>query len=148
MPAFIVIGRILFAVLFIVSGANKLLDIPATTAQISAKVTIPASVTEYTTQLETATGMKTPQMLAIVAGVIELVCGIMIALNFGAAFFALLLAFAVVVFTVYFHDFWNMTGDAVGPNIIQASKNLSLVGALLVIAGIGGRRRAAQYQDV
>ncbi|MDB5626555.1 MAG: hypothetical protein JWR73_2357, partial [Tardiphaga sp.] len=29
MPAFIVLGRILFAVLFIVSGASKLLDIPA-----------------------------------------------------------------------------------------------------------------------
>ena len=148
MPAFLVIGRILFAILFIVSGANKLLDIPATTAQVSAKVTVPAAVTDYTTQLESATGMTTPQMLAIAAGAIELVCGFMIALNFASAFFALLLAVFVVVITFYFHDFWNMTGDTVRPNMIQAMKNLSLVGALFVIAGIGGRRRAAQYQDV
>ncbi|MDB5486140.1 MAG: DoxX [Tardiphaga sp.] len=148
MPAFIVLGRILFAVLFIVSGASKLLDIPATTAAVSAKVSIPVAISEYTTQLETATGMTTPQMLAIATGAIELVCGIMIALNFGAAFFALLLAFTVVVITLYFHDFWNMAGDAVRPNMIHAMKNLSLVGALFIIAGIGGRRRAVQYQDV
>ena len=148
MPAFIVIGRILFAVLFIVSGANKLLDIPATTAQVGAKVAIPASATEYTTQVETATGMTTPQILAIAAGAIELVCGIMIALNFGSAFFAIVLALFVVVATFYFHDFWNMTGDAARNNMIQAMKNLSIVGALFVIAGVGGRRRAAAYQDV
>ena len=148
MPAFIVIGRILFAILFIVSGANKLLDIPATTAMVGSKVTIPAAMSEYTAQVESATGMTTPQMLAITAGVIELVCGFMIALNFASAFFALLLAFTIVVITFYFHDFWNMTGDAAKGNMINAMKNLSLVGALFVIAGIGGRRRAAQYQDV
>ena len=148
MPAFIVIGRILFAILFIVSGANKLLDIPATTAMVGSKVTIPAAMSEYTTQVESATGMTTPQMLAIAVGVIELVCGFMIALNFASAFFALLLAFTIVVITFYFHDFWNMTGDAAKGNMINAMKNLSLVGALFVIAGIGGRRRAAQYQDV
>ena len=38
MPAFITFGRILFAVLFIVSGAGKLFDIPATTDAIAAKV--------------------------------------------------------------------------------------------------------------
>jgi putative oxidoreductase len=148
MSAFIVIGRILFAILFIVSGANELLDIPATTAMVSSKVTIPAAVAEYTTQVETATGMTTPQILAIAAGVIELLCGFMIALNFAATFFALLLAFTIVVITFYFHDFWNMTGDAAKGNLINAMKNLSLVGALFVIAGVGGRRRAAQYQDV
>ena len=150
MPAFVTFGRILFCVLFIVSGASKLLDIPATTAQVSAKVSVPAAVSDYATQVETATGMTTPQILAIAAGVIELVCGIMIALNFGSAFFALLLALTIVVITFYFHDFWNMTGDTVRPNMIQAMKNLSLVGGLFIIAGIGGRRRAAQtvYTDV
>lgn len=150
MPAFVTFGRVLFCVLFIVSGAGKLLDIPATTAQVSAKVSIPAAVSDYAAQVETATGMTTPQILAIAAGVTELVCGIMIALNFGAAFFAMLLALAIVIFTFYFHDFWNMTGDMVRPNMVHALKNLSLIGALIIIAGLGGRRRAAQtvYTDV
>lgn len=149
MPAFIAFGRILFAVLFIVSGAGKLLDLPATTEMIASKVGIPAVVAPYTAQAETATGMTTPQLLAIAAGVVELVCGALIALNIATAFFAFILVGFVLVSTAYFHDFWNQTGDAARMNMIQALKNLSLIGALFVIAGIGGRRRRSQlaYPD-
>ena len=42
MPAFITFGRVLFAVLFIYSGATKLFGIQATTDFIAAKVAIPA----------------------------------------------------------------------------------------------------------
>ncbi len=45
MPAFITFGRILFAVLFIYSGASKLFDIKLTTDFITAKVTIPDIIT-------------------------------------------------------------------------------------------------------
>ena len=62
MPAFVTFGRILFAVLFIYSGATKLFGIAATADFIAAKVTIPALVLPYTTQLENMTGMSTPQM--------------------------------------------------------------------------------------
>lgn len=143
MPGLIAFGRILFAVLFIVSGAGKLLDLPATTEMISAKVAIPAVVTPYTAQAEAATGMTTPQLLAILAGVTELACGVLIALNIGTAFFALLLVAFIIVSTVYFHDFWNQTAEAARNNLIQALKNLSLIGALFVIAGTGGRPRAS-----
>ena len=54
--------------------------------------------------------MPMPQMLAIAAGALELVCGIMIALNFGARFFAILLILFVAAATFYYHDFWNQTG--------------------------------------
>lgn len=149
MPAFVAFGRILFAVLFIVSGAGKLLDLPATTEMISSKVTIPAAVAPYTAQAEAATGMTTPQLLAIVAGAIELVCGALIALNIATAFFALVLIVFIAAATGYFHDFWNQTGDAARMNMIQALKNLSLIGALFVIAGTGGRRIApGAYQEV
>lgn len=150
MPAFITFGRILFSVLFIISGAFKLLDIAATAAKIEPKVILPSALTTYVDQLVAAAGMPMPQMLAIAAGVIELVCGLMIALNFGARFFALVLAVFVVVATFYFHDFWNQTGDIAQNNMIHAMKNLSLIGGLFIIAGIGGRSRAAQsgYNDV
>ncbi len=141
MPAFITFGRVLFAVLFIVSGASKLLDITATTA-MTTKIVVPAVAATYTAQLETMTGMPFAQMLAIAAGVIELVCGLMIALNFGARFFALVLIAFILVATIYFHDFWNQTGSESQNNMIHALKNLSLIGALFVIAGIGRGRRA------
>jgi uncharacterized membrane protein YphA (DoxX/SURF4 family) len=143
MPAFITFGRFLFAVLFIVSGASKLLDIAATT-QMTEKIVIPAVVATYTTELETMAGMPTAQMLAIGAGVIELVCGLMIALNFGARFFALILIFFVIGATFYYHDFWNQTGPESRNNMIHALKNLSLIGGLMLIMGIPPTQRAVE----
>jgi len=150
MPAFIALGRVLFAVLFIVSGASKLFDINATADVIASKIVIPAALTSYTSQLETITGVEMKQMLAIAAGAIELICGLMIALNFGARFFALLLILFVIGATFYFHDFWNQTGADAKNNMIHALKNLSLMGALFIIAGIGRPSRTVDtaYTDV
>jgi putative oxidoreductase len=150
MPAFITFGRILFAVLFIVSGASKFFDLAATADAIGAKIVFPAALATYTAQLEQLTGMAMPQMLAITAAVVELVCGLMIALNFGARFFAILLVFFVIAATFYYHDFWNQTGAESKNNMIHALKNLSLIGALFVIAGIGRGSRISEpnYTEV
>src|ERR1700730_18924650 len=134
MPAFVTFGRVLFAVLFIVSGASKLLDLPGTADLIASKVVIPAPLTAYTSQLESLTGMETKQVLAIAGGALELICGLMIALNFGARLFSLLLILFVIAVTFYFHDFWNQTGADARKNIIHAMKNLSIIGALFLIA--------------
>ena len=107
MPAFITFGRVLFAVLFIYTGATKLFGIQATADFIASKVTIPALLAPYTSQLETMTGMPMPQLLALSVGAFEIIAGLMIALNFGARFFAILLIFFVLAATFYFHDFWN-----------------------------------------
>ena len=135
MPAFITFGRVLFAVLFIYSGATKLFAIQTTADFIAAKVAIPALVVPYTTQLEGMTGMPTPQLLAIAVGAFEIISGLMIALNFGARFFALLLIFFVATETFYFYDFWSHPGD--GKMLVDALKNLSIIGALFMIAGFG-----------
>jgi putative oxidoreductase len=149
MPAFVTFGRILFAVLFIVSGAMKLFNLGATADSIASKVVIPGVLTTYATQLETLTSMPMKQMLAIGAGGIELVCGLMIALNFGARFFSLILILFVVAVTFYYHDFWNGGADA-NDNMIHALKNLAIVGALFIIAGIGRVHRPGDpaYTDV
>jgi uncharacterized membrane protein YphA (DoxX/SURF4 family) len=141
MPAFITFGRVLFAVLFIYSGATKLFGIQATTDFIAAKVAIPALLTPYTSQLETMTGMTTPQLLAISVGAFEVIAGLMIALNFGARFFAILLIFFVAAATFYFHDFWNQSPPDNAKTLVEALKNLSIIGALFMIAGYGRTRR-------
>jgi len=150
MPAFIIFGRILFAVLFIYSGATKLFAIPATAEFISAKVVIPALLTPYMSQLETMTGMPTSQMLAIAGGSFEVISGLMIALNFGARFFAILLIFFVAAATFYFHDFWNQAPAESATTLVDALKNLSIIGALFMIAGYGRTPRTAgpAYGDI
>src|SRR4029450_3874483 len=135
MPAFITFGRVLFAVLFIYTGVTKLFDIKQTADFIAAKVAIPSLLAPYTAQLETMTGMTMPQLLAIGGGGFEVIAGLMIALNFGARFFAILLIIFVAVTTFYFHDFWNQVPPENAKTLIDALKNLSLIGALFIIAG-------------
>jgi putative oxidoreductase len=150
MPAFITFGRILFAVLFIYSGATKLFGIQATADFIAAKITIPALLAPYTSQLETMTGLTTPQMLAIAVGSFEVISGLMIALNFGARFFAILLIFFVAATIFYFNDFWNQAPPENAKTLLDALKSLSIIGALFMIAGYGRASRTAEpaYGDV
>jgi putative oxidoreductase len=143
MPAFITFGRVLFALLFIYTGATKLFDIQNTSNSIASKISIPALLAPYTSQIETMTGMTTPQLLAIGAGAFEIIAGLMIALNFGTRFFAILLIFFVAVSTFYFHDFWNQPSPENGKVLVEALKNLSIIGALFMIAGYGRRTREA-----
>jgi putative oxidoreductase len=149
MPAFITFGRVLFAVLFIFSGASKLLDLTAT-AQMTEKIVLPAALATYTAQLEGITGMAMPQMMAIATGALELICGLMIALNFGARFFSIVLILFVAAATFYYHDFWNQTGADARNNLVHALKNLSIIGALFMIAGYGRASRTVEavYGDV
>jgi uncharacterized membrane protein YphA (DoxX/SURF4 family) len=144
MPALIIFGRILFAVLFIYSGATQLLAIQATAESIAAKVAIPALLAPYTTQLETMAGLTTPQMLAIASGAFEVIAGLMIALNFGARFFAILLIFYVAAATFFFYDFWNQPLPGDGKMLVDALKNLSIIGALFMIAGYGRSPRTVE----
>ena len=76
--------------------------------------------------------------------------GLMIALNFGVRFFAVLMIIFVMVTTFYFHDFWNQAAPDNAKTIIDALKNLSIIGALFMIAGYGRGRRVAEpaYGDV
>ncbi|MCP3369032.1 DoxX family protein [Bradyrhizobium cajani] len=150
MPAFVTFGRILFAVLFIYTGATKLFAIQTTADFIATKVVVPDMIEPYAKQVETATAMTTPQLLAIAVGALEVVAGLMIALNFGARFFAMLLIIYVAVATVLFYDFWNQVPPDNAKMLVDALKNLSIIGALFMIMGYGRATRSAEtaYGDV
>ncbi|MCP3408089.1 DoxX family protein [Bradyrhizobium sp. CCGB01] len=150
MPAFVTFGRILFAVLFIYTGATKLFAIQTTADFIATKVVVPEVIAPYAKQIETATAMTTPQLLAIAVGALEVIAGLMIALNFGARFFALLMIIYVAVATVLFYDFWNQAAPDNAKMLVDALKNLSIIGALFMIMGFGRATRSAEtaYGDV
>ena len=140
MNILLVLGRILFVLVFILSGAQKLMDIPGTATLIGSKVLLPDVITAYTPQLETATGMTTPTMLAILVGVVEIGAALLIAANLGARTGAVLLILFTLAATWYFHPFWTMAGAEREANMVNALKNLSLIGGLLVIFVIGSWR--------
>ncbi len=150
MPALITFGRVLFAVLFVYLGATKLFAMQPTADFIAAKLTIPSQLAPYVTQLESASGMTMPQLLAIGAGVFETLAGVMIALNFGVRFFATILILYVAGSTFYFQDFWNQSAPENAQTVVNALNNVALIGALFIIAGYGRGPRAAElaYGDV
>jgi uncharacterized membrane protein YphA (DoxX/SURF4 family) len=94
--------------------------------------------------------MTTSQLLAIAVSGLEIIAGLMIALNFGARFFALLMIVYVAVATVLFSDFWNQTPPDNAKVLVDALKNLSIIGALFMIMGYGRTARSAEtaYGDV
>jgi putative oxidoreductase len=147
MNILLIIGRLAFAAIFIFSGASKLMDIGGTAAFISSKVVLPAAFASVTTQLETATGMTTPQLIAIASGVVELVGGLMIVANIGTRLAAILLIAFTAAATFWFHDFWNQTGADQQNNIAHALKNLSLIGALIVFFVMGSWRPEANVEQ-
>lgn len=140
MSTLFVLGRLALVLIFILSGATKLWDIPATAAMIAGKVTVPEMLSGVVAQLQSATGRPLPQLLAIASGAIEVLCGLMIAFHIGTRFAAFVLVAFTAVTTFYFHDFWNMAGDARALNMIQAQKNLSIIGGLLVMFVLGAWR--------
>jgi len=147
---FITFGRVLFAVLFIYLGAEKLFDIKTTAKLIGDKVAIPSVLMPYVDNLQTLTQMDPTTMLAILIGAFEVLAGLMLALNFGARFFAILLIFSVAVSTYYFYNFWAQPAPGDAAMVVDALKNLAIIGALFMIAGYGRGRRAAEpaYGDV
>jgi uncharacterized membrane protein YphA (DoxX/SURF4 family) len=137
------IGRVLFALLFIVTGALQLLNLGETANEVAAKVTMPellsplvTLVSPYTDQLLAATNMSMAQLLAMSAAVLQIVCGLMIAFNLGARFFAAVLVLFVIATTLFVHDFWNQTvARDRNESIFHILKNIALIGGLFMIIG-------------
>ncbi|MEX0752790.1 MAG: DoxX family protein [Xanthobacteraceae bacterium] len=134
------VGRVLLVLIFIFSGARKLLDLPGTTAMISGYVTVPDALSGFATQLQETIGLTVPQLLAILVGTIELVGGLLIAFNIATRGAAAVLALFTLLTIFYAHNFWSMAGDALQTNLIHAMKNLSIMGGLLTFAVLGSWR--------
>jgi putative oxidoreductase len=151
------IGRTMVAVLFILSGALQLLNFGETANEIASKVTLPEALSAvatflspYVEQLSRATGMSVAQLLAIAAAVLQIFCGLMIAFNFGARFFAAILVAFVIATTLFMHDFWNQVAvrDR-NEGIVHILKNVALLGALFMVMGTKSMtsRSEAIYRD-
>jgi len=148
MNILLMIGRIAFVAIFILSGAQKLLDISGTAAMIEGKLVVPPLLIDLEAKLQSLTGMPLPRLLAIVAGVVEIGGGLLIAANIGTRIAAAVLILFTAAATYLFHDFWAMTGADRAANMIHAMKNLSIMGALLVFFVIGSWRPSSYgYRD-
>ena len=140
MNAAFTIGRIALVVIFIISGATKFLDIAGTAETLQAKLVIPSALSDVKSQIETTLNMPIWQVLAIVVALIEVIGGLLIAFNVLTRTMAIILLLFTAAATIMYHDFWNV---AAGPDrtnqMTHAMKNLSIMGALLMLAALPRR---------
>ena len=121
-PGTMLVGRILIAAIFIMSGVAKLTN------------------TEGTVGYMAAQGIPEPGTLAIIAGLAEVAGGLAILFGFLARIGAIGLLVFLSITTLVFHDFWTMTGEEQKTQMIQFMKNLAVMGGLaLLIANGAGR---------
>lgn len=115
MNAVMLVGRILFAFMFVMSGFNHLAKAEAM-AGYAAYKKVPA-----------------PKLANLLSGVIMLLGGLSIILGVYADLGALLLAILLVAMAVKMHDFWNAQGEAKQPEMIGFLKNISMAGGALFL---------------
>lgn len=115
------VGRLLIATIFILSGIEKIINFDATTAYMAKVV---------------------PQMPMIpfflfAAAIVELIGGLSIVVGYRARWGALLLFLYLIPTTVLFHHFWDLEGMEAALQRINFLKNLAIQGGLLYIIAVG-----------
>lgn len=116
------IGRVLIGLLFIVSGIFKAMNI-AGTAGYMAKLGFPA-----------------PEVMAILAMLIELVGGAFLIVGWQTRKVGWFLALFVLVATGAAHRFWEYDAAQRVAQMNNFLKNLAIIGGLLYIAVFGAGR--------
>ena len=116
------IGRILIASIFLVSGIAKLTD-TANTAGYMTQVGIPHALT-----------------LAVIAGLCEVAGGLAIAFGFLGRLGALGLFLFMIPTTIIFHGFWRLEGAEAKMQMVNFMKNLGIMGGLLLLVAQGPNR--------
>jgi putative oxidoreductase len=116
------IGRILLAGIFIVSGIAKLTDTTGTAAYM------------------TAEGIPYAHGLAIFAGLCELAGGLALVFGFLTRLAAIGLFLMLIPTTLIFHNFWALEGAERSMQMVNFMKNLSIMGGLILLWAQGPNR--------
>ena len=114
------IGRLLLAYLFIPAGIGKLTGFAGTVGYITSK------------------GLPMPEVLAVLAIVVEIGAGIALLVGFKTRWAALLLALFTLGAAVFFHNYWGVPADQQMVQKLMFTKNLGIAGGLLAMAALGG----------
>ena len=116
------VGRILLALIFITSGFGKLTGFDGTVGYIASK------------------NLPMPQVAAIIAIVVELGGGLLLAIGYKARWAALAIGIFTLAAGFLFHDFWNADAAQKMAQSINFWKNVSITGGMLMVFAFGPGR--------
>lgn len=121
-PAVLLIGRLLLALIFILSGFSKITGFAGTVGYMASQ------------------GLPVPQLLIIPAILIELGGGLLILIGYQTRWAALAIVLFLIPTTLIFHAFWAVPTEQVQMQMIQFQKNLAIMGGLLCLMAAGPGR--------
>jgi putative oxidoreductase len=113
------VGRVLLVLMFIIAGYGKITGFEGTIGYMQAH------------------NMPMTQVLAVIAIIIELGGGIMIAVGWKARWGAAAIFIFVLVASIIFHAFWTVPADQAQLQNILFMKNLAIMGGMLYIIVYG-----------
>jgi len=129
--ALTLLGRLMFAALFLPAGIAKLTGFSGTVGYIA------------------SAGLPAPAAGAVLALLVEILGSVALIVGFQTRISALVLAVFTLGASVFFHPYWSVPADQVMVTQLLFFKNIAVIGGLLVLAahGAGGwsldaRRRA------
>jgi putative oxidoreductase len=118
----LLIGRILLAAIFILSGYRKIGGFDGTAAYMA------------------AAGLPFAKVLLVPTIAIELGGGLMLAVGWKARWAALALFLFMIPATLIFHAFWGLPPEQAMMQAVHFQKNLAIMGGLLYVAFCGPGR--------
>ena len=113
------VGRILLVLMFLMSGLSKFSGLEGTAGYIASK------------------GLPMPQVLALLAAVVEFVAALMVIVGWRARWGALALIVFTLLASFLFHNFWAMPEAQQMMQQLLFMKNLSVAGGMFVLAAFG-----------
>ena len=113
------VGRVLLALIFIIAGFGKITGFEGTVGYMQA-YNVPMT-----------------QVLAVLAIIVELGGGLMIAVGWKARWSAAAIFIFVLVASFIFHAFWAVPADQAQLQNIMFMKNLAIMGGMLYIIVYG-----------
>ena len=113
------VGRILIALIFVVSGFGKITGFEGTVGYIASK------------------GLPLPEFAAMAAVVIELGGGLMVMFGWKARWAAAAMFVFTAVAALIFHNFWAVPAAQSQNQMIHFMKNVSMLGGLLYVIVYG-----------
>jgi uncharacterized membrane protein YphA (DoxX/SURF4 family) len=137
MPVVFVIGRVVFVAYFIFAGLQRLMNVTASADYFARTFVVPDALERVAAQLTSLIGLSTPTMLAMLAGIVELAAGLLIAFNVGTRAMAIVLILFTAVEIYYAHNFWAVTGPQREAMLVGAVLHAALIGGLLMFVALG-----------
>jgi putative oxidoreductase len=124
----VLIGRILLSGIFLMSGADKIMRWNQTVDQMEAE------------------GVLWAPVLLVIATVLEIGGGLSVLLGWLPRLGAAALIVFLVPVTAIYHDFWQYEGEAQMQQMQHFTKNITIIGGLLVLLACGAGRYSISHR--